>query len=64
MAAASFCTARAIARNAVAGVAALAHDATTLATVVAAMDAEFGTPHDVAYQARQAAQALMEHAAR
>ena len=55
--------ARAIARNVVAGAAALAHDATTMATVVAAMDAEFRTLLDVENQARQVAQALLEQAA-
>ena len=50
--------------SAVAGTAALAHDATTMATVVAAMDAEFGTLLDAANQARQATQASPEQAAR
>ena len=36
----------------------------TMATVVMVMDAEFGTPLDAANQARQAAQALPEQAAR
>ena len=47
----------------VAGAAALAHNATNMATVVAAMDAEFRTPLDAANQAGQAAQALPEQAA-
>ena len=53
-----------IARNAVASAVASGHGATTMATVVAAMDAEFRTPLDAANQARQAAQALPEQAAR
>ena len=44
----SLLVARLIARNLVAGAAASAHDATTMATVVVAMDAEFGTPLDAA----------------
>ena len=56
--------ARAIAKHAVAGAAASAHNATTMATVVAAMDAEFGMLLDAANQARQEAQALLEQAAR
>ena len=56
--------ARAIARNAVAGAAALGHDTMTMATVVAAMNAEFGTPLNAANQARKAEEALLEQAAR
>ena len=55
---------QAIAKNAVAGTAASAHNATAMATAVAAMDAEFRTPLDVANQAGQAAQALPEQAVR
>ena len=47
--------AQAIARNEIAGAAASAHDATTMATVVVTMDAEFGTPFDAANQAGRAA---------
>ena len=55
---------KALDSSVVAGAAASAHNTTTMATVVTAMDAEFRTPLDAANQARQAAQASPEQAAR
>ena len=51
MAAASLHAAFAIARNAVANVTASAHEEMTMELVMASMDTEFGTPHNVANQA-------------
>ena len=45
-------TERAITRNTVAGAVALAHNSTTMATVVVAMEAEFETPRDAENYAR------------
>ena len=55
---------KALDSSVVAGAAASAHNATNMATVVAAMDAEFRTPLDAVNLARQVAQALPEQAAR